>query len=610
LPKKGLGIEIENNFQPKYVVIPKAKKTLNFLKNQVKKSQEVILATDFDREGEAIAWHLAQALNLKNQEIKRITFNEITPSALKEALKNPRGIDEALVMSQQARRVLDRLVGYNLSPFLWKKVAFGLSAGRVQSVAVRLVVMREKEIENFQKEEFWKIIAILEKEQKEFSAYLIKKDGKTLDKLSIKTEADARKILDELKNSDYLVEAVTKEEVKRFPPPPFITSTLQQEAFYRLGFSAKKTMFLAQQLYESGLISYHRTDSTHLSTEAVNATRKYLKEQFGEKYLPEKPFIYRTKVLRAQEAHEAIRPTNIAISSVQNQHLSEDHQKLYDLIWRRTLACQMREAQVESEKVEISAGRYGFLATGQRVIFEGFTRVYPLELKENLLPPLQAKDKLNLRKLEKKQNFTQPPARYTEASLIKTLEKEGIGRPSTYAPILSTIQSRGYIKKARQYLFPTEMGRLVNDLLEKYFGDIVDLKFTAKMEHKLDKIAEGSETYQQLIRDFYHPFSQNLQEKDKILDKNQITTQTTEEKCEKCGAPLVIKIGRYGKFLACSRYPECKNTKPYLETTGKKCPECKKGEVIKRKNKKGQVFYGCSRYPQCRWVADKEPADQ
>ncbi len=628
LPRKGLGVDIKNSFKPEYTNIPRARKTISLLQNEAKRAKSVILATDFDREGEAIAWHLSHVIKAKNK-LKRITFTEITQSAIEAAIKKPRSIDTNLVESQQARRILDRLVGYKLSPLLWKKVAFGLSAGRVQSVAVRIIVIREKEIEKFTKQEFWKIIALLEKDSKEFKAYLVAKDGKAIEKLSIKTEADpsrvgfalrteadpsrvgfalrteadAKKVLDDLKNAKYAIKNVTKEESRRYPSPPFITSTLQQEAFYRLGYTAKKTMFLAQQLYEAGMISYHRTDSTTLSTYALSSIKKYIKEKIGEKYLPEKEHFYKTKVLKAQEAHEAIRPTHFEREKLEEK-FSGQPQKLYDLIWRRTIACQMKEAILEIEKAEIAAKNYLFAAQGQAVIFDGFSKIYPVDLKDNVLPKLEKGDKVDLKNLQKEQNFTNPPSRYTEATLIKALEKEGIGRPSTYAPILSTIQSRSYIDRAKQYLFPTEMGRVVNDLLEKNFSNIVDLQFTAKMEENLDKIAEGDETYLKLISDFYKPFSQNLKEKDKELKKSEITEEATKERCQKCHGKMKIKLGRYGKFLACENYPKCKNTKPYLETTGKKCKKCKKGELVERKNKRGQLFLGCSRFPKCDHTED------
>ena len=606
LPRKTLGVDVKKGCEPEYVLIPKAKKVIALLKKESEKAEKTVLATDFDREGEAIAWHLSHILHPKaKKKLQRITFTEITEEAIKNSIKKPRSLDMNLVDSQQARRILDRLVGYKLSPLLWKKVAPGLSAGRVQSVAVRLVVEREREIENFKKEEFWKIIARLSKkdDKKEFIALLYSKDDKTLDKLAIKNEKEAKQVLYDLKNSDYIVKNVQKEEALRHPFAPFITSTLQQEAFRRFGYTAKKTMFLAQQLYEKGYISYHRTDSTNLSTLAQSAARKYIKENLGDKYLPEKPNFYKTKVLKAQEAHEAIRPTHIERAKFEDKELETSHQTIYELIWRRTVASQMTPARLNVEKIDINAKNYTFRAEGQILKFDGFFKVYPVSVTENILPPLTISEKLNLIDLQKEQDFTRPPARYTEASLIKALEKEGIGRPSTYAPILSTVQSRGYVGKAKQYLFPKEIGMIVNDLLAKNFPDVVDLQFTAKMEKSLDKIAEGDEKYQKVCEDFWKPFSKNLKEKEEELKKSEITEEKTDKKCEKCGSPMIIKLGRYGRFLACSNYPECKNTKALIRDTGKKCPKCQKADIVERKNKRGQIFYGCSRYPKCDYAS-------
>ena len=537
---------------------------------------------------------------------------------------------------------MDRLVGYKLSPFLWKKVAFGLSAGRVQSVTVRLVVEREREIEAFVPKEYWQIWAELKKRSAlpvrvgaptpgdpsssdlvseseppdvlgnaslKFKALLVERDGKPLGKLSIKTKADAQKMLDVLKGAIYKVRDIKEEEIKKYPFPPFITSTLQQEAFRKLGFSAKKTMFLAQQLYEKGLITYHRTDSTNLSQLALNSIRKYIKEKYGKKYLPERARFYKTKVLKAQEAHEAIRPAYIKKSKIQNPNskITEDHQKLYDLIWRRTVACQMKEAILDTEKVQIEAKgktkNYTFLAEGQTVKFDGFLKVYPVGIREIFLPRLFINEILQLVKLYKEQHFTQPPPRYTEATLIKDLEKEGIGRPSTYAPIISTIYERGYVGRSGPYLFPKEIGFVVNDLLVKHFENVVDLKFTAKMEKELDEIAEGKKKYEEVCQNFWLPFSKNLAKKEKELKKKELTEEETEEICEKCGGKMVIKLGRFGKFLSCSNFPTCKNAKPFIKLTGEKCPKCKEGEIVERKNRKGQIFYGCSKYPKCDYTS-------
>jgi len=598
LPKKELGVDLGNGFLPKYQILPKSKKIIAFLKKKLLEADKIYFATDYDREGEAIAWHLNEVLKPKLKS-KRITFVEITKEAVLQAIKHPREIDLRLVDAQQARRVLDRLVGYSLSPLLWKKVAAGLSAGRVQSVALRLIVEREREIKSFVPEEFWQIRAKFEEGGRQFEGLL---------KMSIKTETDANQVLDDLKNAKYQVSKIEEKTICKAPPPPFITSTLQQEAFRRFGFSAKKTMFLAQQLYEEGYITYHRTDSTNLSEFALKAIRDYLQKHFSPQYLPKNLRLYKTKVIRAQEAHEAIRPTDINRSNIS---LSADHQKLYELIWRRTLACQMSDAELETIKVWITAKgqnkEYLFLAEGQSLLFDGFLKVYPISLKEVHLPSLKINQFLNLIKLEKEQHFTQPPARYTEATLIKALEKEGIGRPSTYAVILSTILERGYVKKYKQYLYPQEIGFAVNDLLVEHFPDVVDLKFTAKMERELDQIAEGKKVYQQVCQDFWVPFSKNLAEKEKVLVKKEITQQETEMRCEKCGGKMVIQLGRYGRFLRCENFPTCKNKKPLLLPTGLPCPKCQKGEIIERENRRGQRFYGCSRYPECDWAANEIP---
>lgn len=599
LPPKKLGVDLNNGFKPQYQILPKSRKIITFLKKKLNEAEKIYFATDYDREGEAIAWHLKEVLKPK-LECQRITFIEITKEAIIQAIKNPREIDLRLVDAQQARRVLDRLVGYTLSPLLWKKVAAGLSAGRVQSVALRLIVEREREIKNFVPEEFWQIRAKFEAGDDQFEGLL---------KMSIKTETDADKVLDELKNAKYQVTNLERKESFKAPFPPFITSTLQQEAFRRFGFSAKKTMFLAQQLYEEGYITYHRTDSTNLSDFALKSIRDYLQKIFPSRYCSSNFRLYKTKVTRAQEAHEAIRPTDINRTNIS---LSNDHQKLYELIWRRTLACQMSDAELEIMKIWITAKgqnkEYLFLAEGQSLLFDGFLKVYPVSLKEIHLPSLKINQFLNLVKLEKEQHFTQPPPRYTEATLIKALEKEGVGRPSTYAVILSTILERGYVKKYKQYLYPQEIGFAVNDLLVEHFSDIVDLKFTAKMEEELDQIAEGKKNYQEVCQDFWLPFSKNLTEKEKILIKKEITQQATEIRCEQCGGKMVIQLGRYGRFLRCENFPNCKNKKPLLLPTGIPCPKCEKGEIVERENRKGQRFYGCSRYPECDWASNEIPS--
>ncbi|HDQ22918.1 MAG TPA: type I DNA topoisomerase [Candidatus Uhrbacteria bacterium] len=666
LPEKKLGVDVANDFQPEYVIPQKAAKQVKKLQNLTKKTNQVILATDEDREGEAIAWHLAQALNLPAEKIQRIAFHEITKKALEQALSQPRKINMDLVNAQQARRILDRLVGYKLSPFLWKKVAKGLSAGRVQSVAVRLVCEREKEIQNFIKEEYWTIEAKLEKEKRDFIAQLIKEKNKTIKKLGIKNEKQAQEILDNLKNAVYQVIAIEKKEIKKQPPTPFTTSTLQQEAARKLGFSAKQTMMLAQRLYEGvelgkqgavGLITYMRTDSLNLSNYSLDNIRDYINDKIGKDYLPDQAKIYKTKSKGAQEAHEAIRPTDInnEPEKIKN-HLEPRQYKLYKLIWTRTLACQMQPAVMDQTKVDIKANDYIFRANGQIIKFDGFLKIYKTAVKENTLPDLKEKDELNLIELKNIQHFTQPPARYSEASLIKALEEYGIGRPSTYAPTLSTIQDRNYVKKNEEKkLQPTEIGVLVNDLLVAHFPKIIDYNFTAQMEENLDKIAEGKKEWMPVIEDFYDPFIDNLKIKEKELTKKELTEEKTDLVCEKCGSPLVIKMGRFGKFLACSNYPECKNTqplfstkeeieaeetketcancggkliiktgrfgkflacsnypkckftKPIQKTTGLKCPQCQTGEIVVKRSKRGKIFWACNRYPDCDYATWQNP---
>jgi len=639
LPKSELGIDIENNFEPKYIIPLKARKHVNILKKEAKKAEKVILATDEDREGEAIAWHLTQILGVEKQTpsmssesnstrndlvlFSRITFHEITKEAIQQALKNPREININLVNAQQARRVLDRLVGYKLSPFLWKKIQRGLSAGRVQSVAVRLVCDREKEIEKFKPEEYWTIVASLLKSKKQkakskndqFEAILYKKDNKVIPKLGIKSEKEAKKIVEDLKNAEYRVSNVERKEVKRNPLPPFTTSTLQQEAWQKFHFSAKFTMRVAQSLYEKGLCTYHRTDSLNLSEQSLFQAKKFIEDNLGKNYWAGYFRRYKTKTKSAQEAHEAIRPAypEKTIDHLKSK-LKPAEQKIYDLIWKRFIASQMAPACLDSTVVKIKAENsnlktqnYTFRANGQILKFDGFLKIYPIKFTEEELPPLKEKDPLKLIKLTPNQHFTKPPSRYSEATLIKELEKNGIGRPSTYAPILSTIQERNYVEKdENKKLKPTEIGVLVNNLLCKHFPQVVDIQFTAKMEEELDKIAKGEIQWKEPIKKFYFPFEKNLKEKEKEIEKINLT-EKTNELCPECGNPIVIKMGRYGKFYACSNFPKCKFTKQYLEKIGIACPKCKKGEIITRKTKRGKVFYGCSRFPQCDFASWKKP---
>ena len=604
LPKSELGIDVENDFQPKYIIPTKARKTIKLLKDAVKKTDSTILATDEDREGEAISWHLAQALGLgsKEEPYQRIVFHEITKQAIEEALKNPRKIDIDLVDSQQARRVLDRLVGYKLSPFLWKKVARGLSAGRVQSVAVRLVVEREREIQKFVPEEYWEIEALLGKTKKEFTAFLFQKE-------KIKNKKEVDKILKDLNDAEYRVANIEKKEVKRNPFPPFTTSTLQQAAWQKFHFPAKMTMQLAQRLYENGLITYHRTDSLNLSGLSLATAKKFIMKNYGENYYQFRQ--YKTKSKGAQEAHEAIRPSysNKAPDSLK---LESSQAKLYDLIWRRFIASQMQQAIFDSTTVDIQAKSYTFRANGQTLKFDGFLKVYPLKFTENDLPNLEMDEILDLIGLTPSQHFTEPPPRYNEATLIKILEKNGIGRPSTYAPTLTTVQERNYIEKDEQKRFkPTEIGTVVNDLLVKNFPQIVDLQFTAKMENDLDDIADNKKEWVPIIKEFYAPFAKNLEEKYKEIKKDKISVEKTDKLCPKCGSPLLIRLGRFGKFYACSGFPKCKYTeslKDNMLNIG--CPKCKIGKITEKRTRKGKIFYGCDQYPKCDFALWDRPTSE
>lgn len=632
LPKSKLGINTET-LDPEYIIPVKSRKQVTLLKKEAADVNKVILATDEDREGEAIAWHLVHALNTpsgktpaKIKDFERITFHEITKEAILEAIKSPRAINEDVVDAQQARRVLDRLVGYNLSPLLWKKLRRGLSAGRVQSVALRLIVEREREIEAFKKEEYWEIMAELSKTQdpdSNFQAKLIKFKGKTF-KIANQKEADA--VLDYLEKQSFVVSDVVRSEKKRQPSPPFTTSTLQQEAARKLGFSAKKTMTLAQRLYEGqkipgegsvGLITYMRTDSLNLSGQAVAEARKVIETDFGKDYLPDSPRFYKSKK-GAQEAHEAVRPTKFSRTPESlKSSLEPDQYKLYRLIWNRALASQMNPEILDLLRVDIEAGDYLFRANGKHVKFDGFSRVYLAGSKEFQaglnkevsLPELTKDEQCKLSKLEPLQKFTLPPARYSEASLVKTLEENGIGRPSTYAPTISTIKDRGYVVIENKYLVPQQIGFLVNDMLVEHFPEVVDIEFTAHMEEELDRVAEGKIEWKKPVRDFWQPFSEKVAKGEENIKKIDLTEET-DEICEKCGKPMIVKHGRFGKFLACSGFPECKNAKPLLSKTGQKCPECKEGEVVTRKTKRGRTFWGCSRYPECEWASWEPPKSE
>lgn len=631
LPKSKLGVDIENNFEPHYIVIKGKAPVVKELKAAAKKADRVLLATDPDREGEAIAAHVAETLtdHSKKKKVYRVLFNEITKKAVLQAIEHPGAIDVNKVDAQQARRVLDRLVGYQISPILWKKVRRGLSAGRVQSVALRMICEREQEIKAFVPEEFWSLTAFLEgKVPPQFEAKLIKKD---VEKLRIKNNDEVQKILADLQDKSYTVSKVEKKERRRNPVPPFTTSKLQQEAGRKLGFTAKRTMGIAQSLYEGvdvgdegtvGLITYMRTDSTRVGKEAQDEARELIGTKFGKEYVPEKPPVY-ASAKTAQEAHEAIRPTSaVREPDTIRDYLEPDQYKLYKLIWNRFIASQMNPAIIDQTGVDITAGDYTFRANGSVVKFPGFMAVYMEEKSEDqvsedengegVLPPLTEGDPLTLIKLDPKQHFTQPPPRYSEALLVKTLEEKGIGRPSTYAAIISTIQERDYVDKIENKFRPTELGVLVNDLLVNHFPVVMDVAFTAKMEEELDKIEEGAMPWVEAVKDFYTPFNESL-EKALVEMRNVKAEQTpTEINCEKCGKPMVIKWGRNGQFLACSGYPECKNTKPFVrkengdveaapeETTNEVCVKCGAAMVVKR-GKFGK-FLACSRYPECTYT--------
>ena len=605
LPKGELGIDVEKDFEPRYIIPTKARKTIKLLSQAVKETQSTILATDEDREGEAISWHLIKALKLDGDKepYQRIVFHEITKQAIEEALKNPRKIDIDLVDSQQARRILDRLVGYKLSPFLWKKVARGLSAGRVQSVAVRLVCEREKEILAFKPREYWEIEAELQSGNKSFFAKLVK--------LEINNKKEADRILKDLEGAEYRITDVEKKEVKRNPLPPFTTSTLQQTAWQKFHFPAKMTMSLAQRLYETGNITYHRTDSLNLSDMSLFAAKKFITKDCGENYWAGYLRRFKTKSKGAQEAHEAIRPT-YPDKTPDSLKLEAGQQKLYDLIWRRFVACQMAPAVFDSTKVEIEADKYGFQTNGQTLKFDGFLKVYPIKFTETELPELEINEILKLSEIIPSQHFTEPPPRYNEASLIKALEENGIGRPSTYAPILSTIQERNYIEKDEQKRFrPTEIGTVVNDLLVKHFPEIVDIQFTAKMEEDFDDISDNKREWVPVIKEFYGPFEKNLEKKYKEIKKEKIAVETTDKKCPECGSALLIRLGKFGKFYACSAFPKCKYTESLeKDVLNIKCPKCQSGKITAKRTKKGKIFYGCNKYPECDFALWDKPTGE
>ncbi len=702
LPKSKMGIDIEHGFEPTYTIPIKAKETIKNLKLKVKNASSIILATDEDREGEAISWHLVQALGLgdeaaiagggEDKRIKRIVFHEITKTAIDEALKNPRDIDLNLVDAQQARRILDRLVGYELSPFLWRKIRYGLSAGRVQSVAVRLVVEREREIQAFKQEEYWSVEAKLSKllspdkssespegrkrlsGNKTFIAKLHKIDDKAVGKMEIKNEAAAKDIVKNLDGAEYKVADITKKEVRRNPSPPFTTSTLQQEAARKLGMSAKQTMVIAQQLYERGYITYMRTDSLNLAQSALAQAQEVIRNEFGKNYGLDKPRFYANKSKGAQEAHEAIRPTDLSRSpNTMKTELDRGQQRIYDIIWKRTIASQMAQAVFDQTTVDITAKNASFRATGQVVKFDGFIRAYTEGTDEKaedeiegVLPELTVDELLKLHELLPVQHFTEPPARYTDATLIKTLEAAGVGRPSTYAPTLSTIQDRGYAEKIEKKYHPTEIGFLVNDMLVENFPEIVDINFTSHIEEEFDDIAEGKLKWVPVIEEFYTPFKAHLKAKEASVEKQIVVSdtpcphcgkpmlikfgrmgkflacpeegskvtlpmpeeaaqiaalkdKTKDERCPLCGSPMEIKRGRFGFFLGCANYPKCKGISKIWNKLGYKCPNClaapslldRPGDIVEKKSRgRGKPFYACTRWPDCNFILNKKPESQ
>lgn len=619
LPKSQFGVNVKESFEPKYITIRGKGDIIKELKNAVKKADQVLIASDPDREGEAIAWHLQNLLEIPGDKNCRIEFNEITKQAIQNAARHPRPIDFNRVNAQQARRILDRLVGYNLSPLLWRKIKKGLSAGRVQSVAVRLICDREAEIQAFEPEEYWTLAGLFVKTGRSpFEGRLLKYKNKNI---NIKSEKEMQEVLDQLKGSHYLVSKVVRKEKTRRPAPPFTTSTLQQEAYRKLNFTARKTMMVAQQLYEgldlgkegtSGLVTYIRTDSTRVSASAREEAQKYITERFGAQYTGRETTAGGKG--RIQDAHEAIRPTSIQREPDQIKgFLTNDQYKLYKLIWSRFLASQMSPAVFDTTSVDISAGAYTFRATGSIIIFPGFMKVYTESLdngekeEEGLLPELKEGEEVEARSLTPKQNFTQPPPRYTEATLVKMLEEKGIGRPSTYAPIIETIIKRAYVVRENKQFYPTELGDIVVTMLKNHFHDIIDVEFTAGMEEKLDKIEEGEQNWVQVLDNFYRPFSSTLEKAEEEIGHVKVADEVTDEICDLCGRNMAIKIGRFGKFLACPGFPDCRNTKPLLEPIGVGCPRCE-GELVARRSKKGRKFFGCSRFPECDFVTWDQPS--
>lgn len=621
LPKSQTGVDIENQYEPKYITIRGKGPVLKELKTAAKKAKKIYLAADPDREGEAIAWHLAHTLNIDENSDCRVVFNEITKDAIKEAFKHPRAINKDLVNSQQARRILDRLVGYNISPILWKKVKKGLSAGRVQSVAVRLIIDREKEIQEFVPEEYWSITGLFEVNNETFEAGFYGADGKKLD---LSNEDEVKNVINRIKGKDYIVQSVKKRERKRNPAAPFTTSSLQQEAARKLNFRAKKTMMIAQQLYEGidlggaegtvGLITYMRTDSTRISETAQTEANQYIESEFGKDYTAQNEKKTEKKSANAQDAHEAVRPTSIlrtpnSLKTV----LGRDQLRLYRLIWERFVASQMAPAVMDTMTVDLVNEGVIFRANGSKVKFPGFMKVYiegnddNTKDEDKLLPDIEEGMTVSSKEIDPKQHFTQPPPRYTEARLVKTLEELGIGRPSTFAPTLDTIQKRGYVALDNKRFIPTELGTIVHELIIEFFPEILDLEFTAKMETSLDLIEEGQTNWVEIIDEFYQGFEKRLRVAEKEMQEVEIKDEPAGEDCEQCGSPMVYKMGRFGKFMACSNFPDCRNTKAIVKEIGVKCPTCKEGNIIERKSKKKRIFYGCDTYPNCEFLSWDKP---
>ena len=623
LPKSQTGIDTENNYEPKYITIRGKGPVLQDLKSAAKKAKKIYLAADPDREGEAIAWHLAQALNVETTSDCRVVFNEITKDAILESFKNPRPINMDLVDAQQARRILDRLVGYNISPILWKKVKKGLSAGRVQSIALRFIIDREEEIKNFVPEEYWSIEAIFEKGKKQFDAYYY---GNGEEKVKLTNEEQVKTVLSGLKGDEFRVASVVKKERKRNAAPSFTTSSLQQEAARKLNFRAKKTMMLAQQLYEGidigkkegtvGLITYMRTDSTRISDSAKAEAVNYINEKYGKEYVVGEAKQAK-KSANAQDAHEAIRPTSTMRTPDELKAvLSRDQLRLYRLIWERFIASQMAPAVLDTVTVDLVNGDAQFRANGSHVKFPGFMKLYiegtddQTEETTKLLPEMEVGDTVKSLEIEPKQHFTQPPPRFTEARLVKELEERGIGRPSTYAPTLDVIQRRGYVQLDAKRFVPTELGEIVHQLVLEFFPEIINIEFTAKMEEDLDRIEDGQTNWVKIIDDFYQDFEKHVKHADEVMEKIEIKDEPAGEDCEKCGSAMVYKLGRYGKFMACSNFPDCRNTKAIMKPIGVKCPSCDTGEIVERKSKTKRLFYGCNTYPECDFVSWDKPINR